>query len=148
MNDVRKSVEDAAYTAVGVGVLGAQAVLARGQKAKDLVDSQTEGVRSTAKSKADDAKAKADEAKTKATDAAKGAGDDAKERFETLVHDVRDRVEPVLARVSERVEPMLEQFKTTVGEIVETGTAKARAFLGRPAAPARAGDVTSGAKVA
>ena len=148
MNDVRKSVEDAAYTAVGVGVLGAQAVMARGQKAKGVVDAQTEGVRTTAKSKADDAKAKADEARTKATDAAKGAGDDAKERFETLVHDVRDRVEPVLAKVSERIEPMFEQFKAKADEIVEIGTAKARTLLGRSSDAAGNGAAGSSTKVA
>ena len=141
MNDVRKSVEDVAYTAVGVGVLGAQAVVAKGQQAKGLVDAQTKGVRTSAKLKADDAKAKADETSTKATDAAQGAADDIKERFEALVQDIRERVEPVIAKISERVEPVIEQFQSKAGEVVEVGTAKARTFLGRaPASPAKASD--------
>ncbi len=131
MNDVRKSVEDVAYTAVGVGVLGAQAVMAKGQQAKGIVDAQTQGVRSTAKVKADDAKAKADETTTKAADAAKGAAGDAKERFEDLLEDVRGRIEPVLAKISGSVEPLFEQLQTKAGEVVEVGTAKARTFLGR-----------------
>jgi vacuolar-type H+-ATPase subunit H len=135
MNDVRKSVEDVAYTAVGVGVLGAQAVVAKGQQAKGLVDAQTKGVRTTAKTKADDAKAKADETTTKATDAAKGAADDAKVRFDAIVQDVRERVEPVLAKISDAVEPVFEQIQAKAGEVVEVGTAKARTLLGRSSTP-------------
>jgi hypothetical protein len=146
MNDVRKSVEDVAYTAVGVGVLGAQAVVAKGQQAKGRVDAQTKGVRTSAKLKADDAKAKADETTTKATDAAKGAAGDAKERFEALVDDVRGKIEPVIHRIGERVEPVLEQLQAKAGEVIEVGTAKARTFLGRTPAPTA--DAASGKKVA
>ncbi len=135
MNDVRKSVEDMAYTAVGVGVLGAQAVVAKGQQAKGLVDTQTKGVRTTAKTKADDAKAKADETTTKATVAAKDAAGDAKTRFDGVVQDVRERVEPVIAKISDAVEPVFEQLQTKAGEVVEVGTAKARVLLGRSSAP-------------
>ncbi len=135
MNDVRKSVEDVAYTAVGVGVLGAQAVVAKGQQAKGVVDAQTQGVRTTAKTKADDAKAKADETTTKATVAAKGAADDAKVRFDAVVQDVRDLVEPLLSKISDAVEPVVEQLQAKAGEVVEVGTAKARTLLGRSSAP-------------
>jgi hypothetical protein len=143
MNDVRKSVEDVAYTAVGVGVLGAQAVVAKGQQAKVLVDAQTKGVRTTAKTKADDAKAKADETTTKATDAAKGAAGDAKIRFDAVAQDVRERIEPLLTKISDAVEPVFEQLQTKAAEVVEVGTAKARTLLGRSSGPDATGGDTA-----
>jgi len=124
MNEVRKSVQDAAYTAVGVGVLGAQQAAQLTQQAVDAAKSQV------------------GESRTTATTAARSTADDAKDRVEDLVHDVRERVEPVVAKVAERVEPFvsdvwgriepaLEQLQVKADEVVAAGTAKARAILGR-----------------
>ena len=52
MNDLRKSIQDAAYTAVGVGVLGAQTAVAKGQQAKDALGARADEVRTTAETKA------------------------------------------------------------------------------------------------
>ena len=136
MNDVRKSIQDAAYTAVGVGVLGAQVAVAKGQQAKDALGDRAGDVRTTAETKATAART---EVKATATKVAT----DTRSRVEAIVFDVRERVEPVVAKISERVEPLFadvrERIEPVVGqlqskaiEISEVGTAKARTFLGRP----------------
>jgi gas vesicle protein len=111
MNEVRKSVQDAAYAAVGVGVLGAQQAAQLSQQALDTAKAQVTGAGTTAKQQADDAKV-----------AATSPAGDARDRVEDLVHDVRERIEPVIAKVAERIEPLVDDV-----------VAKARALLGRRA---------------
>jgi hypothetical protein len=124
--DVRRSVQDVAYTAVGVGVLGAQQAAQLSQQAVDAAKAQVSGVRAGAKQQADDVKV-----------TAKSTADSAKSRVEDLVHDVRERVEPLVtsawADVWTRVEPVIEQIQEKADEVVTAGTAKARALLGKDA---------------
>ena len=128
---VKKNVQDAAYIAVGVGVLGAQQAQSRAGDAKDMLGS-------TAKDVAQDA-----------SSAAGTGASAARERLEAFAHDVRERVEPVIARIEERVEPIigevearvepvLDQVLTTAKAIAATGTAKAQAFLGKDDKAAKA----------
>ncbi len=90
MSEIRKSVQDAAYTAVGVGVLGAQQAAELSQQAVDTAKQQVSGARATAKRQSGDAKV-----------AAKQQAGDAKDRVEVLVQDVRELIEPVVTKISD-----------------------------------------------
>lgn len=125
MSDVRTSVKDAAYTAVGVGVLGVQQATAFGQQAADKVSKSADDVRTTAQAKAGDART-----------TAKSTLGDAREQLESIVGDVRERVEPLVVDVRERVEPVIDKVVAKAQEVADIGTAKARTLLGRESRPA------------
>ncbi len=132
---VKKSVQDAAYVAVGVGVLGVQQAQQRAGDAKGKVETATKGVAGDTKQ------------------AVEGGAGVARERLEAFAHDVRERVEPVIAKVEARVEPilgevearvepLLDQVLGTAKSIAATGTAKAQALFGKDAPAAEAKPAT------
>jgi hypothetical protein len=100
--DLRKTAADAAYIAVGAGVLGFQQAQVRRREAgdriatiakdaQDLLGSQTEALR------------------TRVTDTASSGIDTATTTLKTL--NPRQWVEPVIGDVKQRVEPVIEQLK-------------------------------------
>jgi heterodisulfide reductase subunit B len=107
-NQVRRTVRDAAYIAVGVGVLGAQSAQEKlGATAKDVKAGAEEGART------------------------------ARLRLETLADEIRERVEPVLAKLEARVEPIRDSIEARVEPVVDTARLKAKQWLSRGKAPAR-----------
>lgn len=100
--DLRKTAADAAYIAVGAGVLGFQQAQVRRREAgdriatiakdtQDLLGSQTEAFR------------------TRVTDTASSGIDTATTTLKTL--DPRQWAEPVIGDVKQRIEPVIEQLK-------------------------------------
>jgi len=100
--NVRKSVQDAAYIAVGVGVLGAQQAQERAEAG--VIDARRR---------------------------VESLLDEVRERVEPVVAKVEERIEPVLGDLEARVEPIVHQVRVKLAEVATTGTAKAKAFLGR-----------------
>jgi hypothetical protein len=117
--NVRKSAQDTAYLAIGVGVLGAQQVQARAQAAGSKLES-------TASTGAHDARERFE-----------AFASDVKSRVEPLVTKVEQRIEPLLGELEARIEPVVEKAKAKATAIVETGTERAKALFGKDeAAPA------------
>jgi hypothetical protein len=96
-SQVRNTVRDAAYIAVGVGVLGAQSAQERlGSAAKDVKAGAEEGART------------------------------ARLRLETLADEIRERVEPVLAKLGARVEPVVDTARVKAKQWLSRRNAPAR----------------------
>lgn len=121
---VKKSAQDAAYIAVGVGVLGAQQAQSRAGEAKVKIESTAKGV-------AKDASAAAGSGATSARERLEAFAHDVRERVEPVIARIEERVEPIIGEVEARVEPVIDQVVSTAKSIAATGTAKARAFLGK-----------------
>jgi len=85
MNDVRKRAQDAAYTAIGVGILGAQQIAQLGEQALDAAKSQLEDARQALSGRVHPLVS------------------DVRERLT----DVRDRVEPLVDRVQATAESVV-----------------------------------------
>ncbi len=132
--DLRKTAADAAYIAVGAGVLGFQQAKVRRREAgdriatiakdaQDLLGSQTEALR------------------TRVTDTATSGIDTATTTLKTLKP--RQWVEPVIGDVKQRVEPVIEQLKgisvtspvqglpDQLTKAVEVGKARVQSFRGQ-----------------
>ena len=132
--DLRKTAADAAYIAVGAGVLGFQQAQVRRREAGDrivtiakdaqgLIESQTDVLRS------------------RVTDTATVGLDSATSTLKTF--DPRQWAEPVLGDVKQRVEPVLEQLKgisvtapvqaipEQLSKVVELGKARVQALRGQ-----------------
>ena len=132
--DLRKTAADAAYIAVGAGVLGFQQAQVRRREAgdriatiakdaQDLLGSQTEALR------------------TRVTDTATSGIDTATTTLKTL--NPRQWVEPVIGDVKQRVEPVIEQLKgisvtapvqglpEQLTKVVEVGKARVQSFRGQ-----------------
>lgn len=112
--EVPKTIQDAAYVTIGVGVLAFQQTQVRRREAQAALPAQVDKARSTVARQAKDVRAKA----------------------EAFGSDVRGRVEPIVGDVKVRVEPLVEQLQTVpvqVRQAVEAGTARARELVGRAA---------------
>lgn len=132
--DLRQTAADAAYIAVGAGVLGFQQAQVRRREAGDrivtiakdaqgVIDSQTDALRG------------------RVSDTASTGIESATSALKTL--DPRQWAEPVLADVKQRVEPVIEQLKgisvpapvqaipQQLTKVVETGKARVQAFRGQ-----------------
>ncbi len=132
--DLRKTAADAAYIAVGAGVLGFQQAQVRRREAGDrivtiakdaqgLIESQTDVLRS------------------RVTDTATVGLETATSTLKTF--DPRQWAEPVLGDVKQRVEPVIEQLKgisvtapvhaipEQLSKVVEIGKARVQALRGQ-----------------
>jgi hypothetical protein len=109
IRDVRQRAEDAAYTAVGVGVLGFQ----QAQVRRRAVQGKLAGVAREARQQAE---ALTGEAKA----AVESIGTDVKERVEPFVSQLGGRVDPFVADVRARVEPVIENLSESVRRVVGT----------------------------
>ena len=113
IRDVRQKAEDAAYTAVGVGVLGfQQAQVHRRHMQARLTDA-------------------ARDARGQAT----SLGGEAWSAVEALGTEVRGRVEPVVSRLGERVDPLVADVRNRVEPVVTTVGSTVRRVAGQDTTP-------------
>ena len=123
--EIRKTIQDAAYTTVGVGVLAFQQAQVRRREAQADLEAQAKKARTTIERQAKDVRSQVESA-TK----------DARVKARQLGAEVRERVEPIVGDVKERVEPLVEQLQTVPAQVrsaVEAGAARARELVGRAA---------------
>lgn len=131
--DVRKTLQDTAYIAVGVGVIGMQNAGARARAAQakitDLADDVRDRIaidRPVANPRALVGQAK--EAGAKAQAQAKGATT----RLTAQAKGLIGRAEPVVGDFRHRVGPLTEQFQTLpeqVGKVIDTGRQRVRQLV-------------------
>ncbi|MGH9033822.1 MAG: hypothetical protein ACRDY4_08775 [Acidimicrobiia bacterium] len=112
--DIPKTVQDAAYVSVGVGVLAFQQAQVRRREAQADLEVKVEKARSAIARQAKDARSS----------------------LETAAREARTKAETVGGDVRERVEPLVEQLQTVPAQVkqaVEAGAARARELVGRAA---------------
>lgn len=130
LRDVRQRAEDAAYTAVGVGVLGFQQAQVRRRAVQTRLAEAARGAR-------EQATVLAGEART----TAESLGADVKGRVEPVVAGLSDRVDPLVTDVRTRVEPLIETFGSTVRRVLGTeeqpATTKAKPAGAQPTPPTK-----------
>ena len=130
--DLRKTAADAAYIAVGAGVLGFQQAQVRRKEAGERLATIAKDAQSVVETQAASIK-------SIVTDGASGVGDTATTTIKGL--DPRQWVEPVIGDVRQRVEPVIEQLKglpasvpvqvpEQLNKAVEVGKARVQAFRG------------------
>lgn len=134
--DLRKTAADAAYIAVGAGVLGFQQAQVRRREAGDRIAT-------IAKDAQDRLGSQTDALRTRVTDTATSGIDTATSTLKTL--DPRQWVEPVIGDVKQRVEPVIEQLKgisvtapvqalpEQLTKAVEVGKARVQSLRGQSA---------------
>ena len=121
VREVRQRAEGAAYTAVGVGVLGFQQAQARGRAASARLATIGREAKGRAASLTKDARA-----------AAESLGTEVKQRVEPVVDRLGERVDPLVADVRARVAPVLESLSGTARRTAGATGTKATS---RPAGP-------------
>ena len=112
--DVRKTLEDAAYITVGVGVIAFQQAQVRRREVQATVEKQAKEAKSFLESRTADGKVK----------------------LEGVAKDVSGRVEPLVGDLRQRVEPLAEQIQSVpaqVKQFVDAGAGRARELVSRAA---------------
>jgi hypothetical protein len=133
--DLRKTAADAAYIAVGAGVLGFQQAQVRRREAGERLATIAKDAQSVVETQAASIR-------SLVTDGASGGLDTATSTIKGL--DPRQWIEPVVGDVRQRVEPVITQIKglpTSVpvhvpehlNKAVEVGKARVQAFRGESA---------------
>jgi hypothetical protein len=113
-DNVKKSVQDVAYIAVGVSVLGAQ----------------------QAQSRVAGAQAKLGESARDAKSSLEALAGEVRDRVEPVVAKIEERIEPLVGDLEARVEPVVDQVRLKARDIAAVGTQRAQVWLGRsPATP-------------
>jgi hypothetical protein len=131
--DLRKTAADAAYIAVGAGVLGFQQAQVRRKEAGERLATFAKDAQSVVETQAASIR-------SLVTDGASGGFDSASATIKGL--DPRVWVEPVIGDVRQRVEPVLEQLKglsvsvpvqlpEQLTKAVEVGKARVQALRGQ-----------------
>ncbi|MEP6623213.1 MAG: hypothetical protein ABJC79_02110 [Acidimicrobiia bacterium] len=132
--DLRKTAADAAYIAVGAGVLGFQQAQVRRREAG-------ERIAAIAKDAQDTIGTQTATLRDRVTDTATTGIDTATATIKTL--NPREWVEPVIGDVKQRVEPVIEQLKgfsvtapvqalpEQLSKAVEVGKARVQSFRGQ-----------------
>ena len=133
--DIKKTAADAAYIAVGAGVLGFQQAQVRRRDASDRIttiakDAQGAITTQTAA------------IRTRVSETATSGIETATSTLKTL--DPREWVEPIVVDVKQRVEPVIEQIKgisvtapvqgipEQLTKVVDVGRATVKSFRGEP----------------
>ena len=133
--DLRKTAADAAYIAVGAGVLGFQQAQVRRKEAGERLATIAKDAQSAVETQAASIR-------SLVTDGASGSIDNATATIKGL--DPRQWAEPVIGDVRQRVEPVIEQIKglsvsmpvqvpEQLNKAVEVGKARVQAFRGESA---------------
>jgi hypothetical protein len=112
--DIPKTVQDAAYVTVGVGVLAFQQAQVRRREAQADLEAQVKKAHGAITRQAKDAKS-----------TLRTAARDARAKAEALGGDVRERVEPIVDQ--------LQAVPAQVKQAVDAGTTRARELVGRAA---------------
>jgi hypothetical protein len=121
LRDVAQRAEDAAYTVVGVGVLGFQQAQVRRRAAQTRLAAATRDAREQAASLTGDARA-----------AVETFGAEVKGRVEPVVTRLAERIDPLVTDVRSRVEPVLEQLGTNARRVVAATSPGATASDSEP----------------
>ncbi|HEV2310281.1 MAG TPA: hypothetical protein VGU73_07135 [Acidimicrobiia bacterium] len=109
VRDLRQRAEDAAYTAVGVGVLGFQQAQVRRRAVQQRLVSASHDARAQAVTVAGDART-----------ALESLGTELKARVEPVVTRLGGQVEPLVSRIGEQVEPLVADVRTRVEPVLES----------------------------
>lgn len=128
IRDARQRAEDAAYTVVGVGVLGFQQAQVRRRAAQGRLVEAAKTAREQATSLTTEAKAAAESVRT-----------EVQARVEPVVTQLGERVDPLVADLRARVEPVLEQVGATVRRVVDEVTPTSGPSQPTPKASSKAG---------
>jgi len=123
--DIPKTVQDAAYVTVGVGVLAFQQAQVRRREAQADLEARVQKARSVIARQAQDAKSSIETATKDVCSSLEAATKDARTKAEALGSDVRERVEPIVDQ--------LQTVPVQVRQAVEASTARARELVGRAA---------------
>jgi hypothetical protein len=134
--DLRKTAADAAYIAVGAGVLGFQQAQVRRREAGARIATLARDAQSVIETRSDAIRSRVSETTTSGLDSATAT-------LKTL--DPRQWVEPVIGDVRSRVEPVVEQLKginvsapvqavpEQLNKAVEVGRARVASLRGQSA---------------
>ncbi|MCU1428887.1 MAG: hypothetical protein JWL83_2887 [Actinomycetia bacterium] len=125
MPDVRKTLTDAGYIAIGLGVMGFQQAQERRRELQGRLESATSHLGDAAQS----ATTQISEAAQSATNQLSEAARDGKRRFEGLAGDIGQRVEPIL----ERVDGTIADLPDPLNRAVEPVYTKIRELVGSAA---------------
>jgi polyhydroxyalkanoate synthesis regulator phasin len=118
--DVRKTLQDSAYIAVGVGVIGAQNVGTRAKAAQTKIQALVDDVcdRAALELPRPDTKALVGQARDAGTKA-QAQAKQVTTRLTSQTRDIVGRAEPIVVDLRSRVEPLTEQLQALPEQITK-----------------------------
>lgn len=123
--DARKTLKDAAYITVGVGVTAYQQGQVRRRELQKKLTEQAKETTAFLGTRAQDGRVKIE-----------SLAHDVREKASAARVDVTGRVEPLVGDVRQRVEPLVEQLQTVPAQVkqaVEVGATRAKELVNRAA---------------
>ena len=133
--DLRKTAADAAYIAVGAGVLGFQQAQVRRKEAGERLATIAKDAQSVVETQAASIRSLVTDGATGGIDSAPSTlkGLDPRQWAEPVIGDVRMRVEPVIEQIKGLPSSVPVQVPEQLNKAVEVGKARVQAFRGQSA---------------
>ncbi len=133
--DLRKTAADAAYIAVGAGVLGFQQAQVRRKEAGERLATIAKDAQSVVETQAASIRSLVTDGASGGLDTATSTikGLDPRQWIEPVVGDVRQRVEPVITQIKGLPTSVPVQVPEHLNKAVEVGKARVQAFRGESA---------------
>jgi hypothetical protein len=133
--DLRKTAADAAYIAVGAGVLGFQQAQVRRREAGERLATIAKDAQSVVETRAATIRSRVTEGATGSLDTATATikGLDPRQWVEPVIGDVRQRVEPVIEQLKGLSASVPVQLPEQLNKAVEVGKARVQALRGQSA---------------
>ena len=133
--DLRKTAADAAYIAVGAGVLGFQQAQVRRREAGERIATLAKGAQSAVGEQAAAIRAKVGDTAGSGIDTATTTAKkvDPRQWVEPVIGDVRQRVEPVIEQLKGLQVTMPTQIPEQLNKAVEVGKARVQSLRGQAA---------------
>ena len=130
--DLRKTAADAAYIAVGAGVLGFQQAQVRRKEAGERIATLAKDAQSVVETQAASLRSLVTDGATGSLDSATSTlkGLDPRQWAEPVIGDVRMRVEPVIEQIKGLSASVPVQVPEQLNKAVEVGKARVQAFRG------------------
>ena len=131
--DLRKTAADAAYIAVGAGVLGFQQAQVRRKEAGERIATLAKDAQSVVETQAASIRSLVTDGATGSLDSATSTlkGLDPRQWAEPVIGDVRMRVEPVIEQIKGLSASVPVQVPEQLNKAVEVGKARVQAFRGQ-----------------
>jgi hypothetical protein len=131
--DLRKTAADAAYIAVGAGVLGFQQAQVRRKEAGERIATLAKDAQSVVETQAASLRSLVTDGATGSLDSATSTlkGLDPRQWAEPVIGDVRMRVEPVIEQIKGLSTSVPVQVPEQLNKAVEVGKARVQAFRGQ-----------------
>ena len=131
--DLRKTAADAAYIAVGAGVLGFQQAQVRRKEAGERLATIAKDAQSVVETQAASIRSLVTDGASGGLDTATSTikGLDPRQWVEPVIGDVRDRVEPVITQIKGLSTSVPAQMPEHLNKAVEVGKARVQAFRGQ-----------------